>query len=413
LPESLRAALIRWWNAVSVHDECILEPVSETADIGYSATEAEAFSDLGRLGFGDAWAERFIPFAEAGLEPGRVVRVDRGMPLVATGNGLERVEPATHLVKSATQAENRAVVGDWVAIARPEGHDMPVIQAVLPRTSAFVRRAPGAETGEQVVLANVDVVLVAHSLSTPLNIRRLERELVLAYGSGAMPVVVLTKADLVSDSDEAARRIAEIAPLVDVLVESAITGLGIEDVRAHMPEGMTSALLGASGVGKSTLVNRLVGAEILPTGEVRERDGKGRHITVAREMVIVPGGGVVIDTPGMRGLALHNAREGFAEAFADVEALAEACRFADCVHDNEPGCAVRAAVEAGQLSAKRLASYRDLRDELAELAQLQEEKARRDGERGPKSSAPAHERYTQPGRRGKGGAGGAGSRSKR
>ena len=359
--------------------------MSETADIGYSATEAEAFSDLGRLGFGDAWAERFIPFAEAGGEPGRVVRVDRGLPLVATEYGLERVEPATRLVKGASEAANRAVVGDWVSIVRPEGHEMPVIEAVLPRTSAFVRRDPGAETGEQVVLANVDVVLVAHSLSTPLNIRRLERELVLAYGSGALPVVVLTKADLVSDSDEAARRIAEVAPLVDVLVESAVTGLGIEDVRAHMPEGKTSALLGASGVGKSTLVNRLVGAEILPTGEVRERDGKGRHVTVAREMVIVPGGGVVIDTPGMRGLALHNAREGFAEAFADVEALAEKCRFADCAHESEPGCAVRGAVEGGELSPKRLASYRDLRGELAELAQLQDEKAWRDGERPPKA----------------------------
>jgi len=405
---SLRVALFRWWNAESTYDECILDPVSETADIGYTATEAEAFSDLGRLGFGDAWAERFIPFAEADLEPGRVVRVDRGLPLAATERGLERVEPATHLVKSANEAENRAVVGDWIAIARPEAHDMPVIEAVLSRTSAFVRRDPGAETGQQVVLANVDIVLVAHSLSTPLNIRRLERELVLAYGSGALPVVVLTKADLVADSDEAARRIAEVAPLVDVLVESAVTGLGIEDVRAHMPEGKTSALLGASGVGKSTLVNRLVGAEILPTGEVRERDGKGRHITVAREMVIVPGGGVVIDTPGMRGLALHNAREGFAEAFADVESLAEECRFADCVHDNEPGCAVRAAVESGQLSAKRLASYRGLRDELAELAQLQDEKAWREGERGPKANAPAHQRFTQPKESRKRGSGGHG-----
>jgi ribosome biogenesis GTPase / thiamine phosphate phosphatase len=393
LPPVLRTPDRR--NAVALDDECILESVPETPDIGYSATEAEAFSDLGRLGFGDAWAERFIPFAEAGLEPGRVVRVDRGMPLVATAGGLERVQPATHLVKSATAAENRAVVGDWVAIARPEGHEMPVIEAVLPRTSAFVRRDPGAETGEQVVLANVDVVFVAHSLSTPLNIRRLERELVLAYGSGALPVVVLTKADLVADSDEAARRIAEVAPLVDVLVESAVTGLGIEDVRAHMPDGTTSALLGASGVGKSTLVNRLVGAEILPTGQVRERDGKGRHVTVAREMVVVPAGGVVIDTPGMRGLALHNAREGFAEAFADVEALAEECRFADCAHENEPGCAVRAAVDGGELSAKRLASYRDLRDELAELAHLQEEKAWRERERAGKSDAPAHQRFTQ------------------
>ena len=380
--------------------------MSETADIGYTATEAEAFSDLGRLGFDDAWAERFIPFADAGLEPARVVRVDRGLPLAATDRGLERVEPATRLLKTADEAANRAVVGDWVALARPEGHEMPVIEAVLPRTSAFVRRDPGAETGEQVVLANVDIVLVAHSLSTPLNIRRLERELVLAYGSGALPVVVLTKADLVGDSNEAARRISEVAPLVDVIVESAITGVGVEDVRAHMPEGKTSALLGASGVGKSTLVNRLVGTELLATGEVRERDGKGRHITVAREMVIVPGGGVVIDTPGMRGLALHNAQEGFAEAFADVESLAEECRFADCAHENEPGCAVIAAVDRGDLSPKRLASYRDLRTELADLTRLQHEKAWRERERS--SNSAAHQRYTQPGEPGKRGSAGHG-----
>lgn len=354
--------------------------MSETPDIGYTSTEAEAFSDLGRLGFGDGWAERFAPFAEQGLEPARVVRVDRGLPLVATERGLERVEPATHLVKSAANPENRAVVGDWVGLARPAGHEMALIEAVLPRTSAFVRRAPGAETGEQVVLANVDVVFVAHSLSTPINIRRLERELVLAYGSGALPIVVLTKADLVTTAEDAVGRIVEVAPDVDVIVESAITGQGIEDVRARVPGGRTAALLGASGVGKSTLANRLVGTELLTTGEVRERDGKGRHITVAREMVVVPGGGVVIDTPGMRGLALHNAREGFAEAFADIETLSAECRFADCAHVNEPGCAVLDAVECGDLSAKRLASYRDLRGELADVAQLQDEKSWRQGE---------------------------------
>lgn len=380
--------------------------MSETPDTGYTVTEADAFSDLGRLGFGDAWAERFIPFAEAGLEPGRVVRVDRGLPLVATEQGLERAEPATHLVKTAVEAENRAVVGDWIALARPESHEMPVIEAVLPRTSAFVRRDPGAETGEQVVLANVDVVLVAHSLSTQLNIRRLERELVLAYGSGALPVVVLTKADLVETADDAVRRIAEVAPDVDVVVESAVTGQGIEDVRVHVPDGQTAALLGASGVGKSTLANRLVGSEILATGEVRERDGKGRHVTVAREMVVVPAGGVLIDTPGMRGLALHNAREGFTEAFADIEELAEECRFADCAHDNEPGCAVCAAVQRGDLSRKRLQSYRDLRSELADLAHLQEEKSWRERERSSKAGVPAHQRYTQSGGKGKSGKGG-------
>jgi len=337
---------------------------------------------LERLGFTDRERALFAPLAESGLEPARVARVDRGLPLVATAAGLERAEPATHLVKTAGESASRAVVGDWVALARPEGHDMPIIEAILPRHGAFARKDPGEETGEQVLIANVDVVFVVQALSGGgINVGRLERELVLAWESGAIPVVILTKADKCEDLETERAHAEEIAFGVDVIVESAVTGLGIDEVRARVPAGVTAALLGGSGVGKSTLVNRLVGHELQATKTVRETDDKGRHTTVARELVPLPDGGVLIDTPGMRALALWDAGEGMAAAFPDIEALAERCRFRDCNHVNEPGCAVIAAVATGELSERRLASYLRLSDELVDLARRQDEKSRRDKKR--------------------------------
>lgn len=333
-------------------------------------------SDLAQLGFNRRVEALFASLAAEGFEPARIVRVDRGMPLAATAHGVVRVEPATHLIKTADTAISRVVVGDWVALATPESHDMPIIEAILPRSGTFSRKEPGAETGQQVMIANIDVVLVVQSLSgRGVNDRRLERELVVAWESGATPVVVLTKSDLVHDAGAVADSVREIAMGVDVLVESAMTGEGIEDVRACVPVGVTAALLGASGVGKSTLVNRLIGEDVLDTRETRTTDDKGRHTTVAREMFLVPDGGVIIDTPGMRGLALWDAEEGMAAAFPEIDSLAEVCRFGDCRHVSEPGCAVLAAVEAGTLPARRLESWRRLRDELDNLAVRQDEQA--------------------------------------
>ena len=327
------------------------------------------------LGWTDREQALFAPLAEAGLIPGRVTRVDRGMPMVATENGHLRVEPATHLLK-AHSAGTRAVVGDWVALAMPEGHDLAIIEAILPRSSAFSRKDPGEQTDQQVLIANADVVFVVQALSGKgINVRRLERELVLAWESGARPIVVLTKADIAEDIDYQRKLAEDAAPGVDVIVESAVTGLGLDDVVAVLRRGVTAALLGGSGVGKSTLVNRIVGGEVMATSEVRKRDNKGRHTTVAREIVLVPGGGVIIDTPGMRGLALWDAEDGIASAFPDIDALAQRCRFTDCKHDTEPGCAVVAAVEAGLLPQRRLDSYRTLSAELAVLARKQDQKA--------------------------------------
>jgi ribosome biogenesis GTPase len=289
---------------------------------------------------------------------------------------------------------SRVVVGDWVALARPEGHDLPIVEAILPRHGAFSRKYPGEETGEQVLIANVDVVFVVQSLSgTGVNLARLERELVLAWESGAKPVVVLTKNDLVDDTGAQQAAAEEVAFGVDVVVESAVTGIGVDEVRARVPAGVTAAFLGGSGVGKSTLVNRLVGEELFETAEVRAGDDKGRHTTVARELVLLPGGGVLIDTPGMRAIALWDAGEGIAAAFPDIEALAEHCRFRDCVHEAEPGCAVVAAANAGTLPQRRLDSYRKLTAEIAVLVQRQDERAWRERDQAGKTIAKAVKRY--------------------
>ena len=353
------------------------------------------------------WTEReealFAPLAETGLVPGRVSRVDRSLPLIITEAGARRAEPATHLLKTHGTAA-RAVVGDWVALAIPDGHDQAIIEAILPRTSAFARKDPGEQTDEQVLIANADVVFVVQSLSGKgINVRRLERELVLAWESGATPVVVLSKADIAEDIDYQRNLAEEAAPGVDVIVESAITGIGLEEVHAHIGPGVTAALLGGSGVGKSTLVNKLVGGDPQATKAVRKSDDKGRHTTVAREIVIVPGGGVIIDTPGMRAVALWDAEDGIASAFPDIDALAESCKFADCRHESEPGCAVIAAVEAGELPQRRLDSYRTLRSELVELARRKDQKAWAEKERTNKAIGKAAKAFykTEPKRKGR------------
>jgi ribosome biogenesis GTPase len=325
------------------------------------------------------WTEReqtlFAPLAENGFYPGRVSRVDREFPLVATAAGAVRAEPAVHLVKTRGTG-SRAVVGDWVALSHPEGHDLAIIEAILPRATAFARKDPSEGTVEQVLIANVDVVFVVQSLSgRGLNVRRLERELVLAWESGAAPVVILTKADIAEDVEYQRGLATGAAPNVEVIVESAVTGRGLDEIRGRIGPGVTAALLGGSGVGKSTLVNRLLGEEAQETAAVRKSDDKGRHTTVAREMILMPSGGVLIDTPGMRGIALWDASDGIASAFPDIDALSERCHFRDCTHTSEPGCAVIAAVESGAVPRRRLDSYLLLQAELVSLAHRQDQKA--------------------------------------
>jgi len=268
-----------------------------------------------------------------------------------------------------TTGEDLPAVGDWVDVS--EGDGILHIRTVHPRRGAFRRKVAGDTTQVQIVAANVDLAIIATALPGDVNLRRIERYLTLAWESGATPLVVLTKCDLVENPNAEVASVRTVAPGVDVLAISTMTGAGLSEIRALFQPGITAVLLGSSGVGKSTLVNALLGAERQRTADVRD-DGAGRHTTTHRELLELPGGALLIDTPGMRELQLWSASDGFESAFDDIASLAAECRFRDCAHDTEPGCAVRAAVERGSLDESRLASWHDLRRELAYLERKQD-----------------------------------------
>ena len=264
-------------------------------------------------------------------------------------------------------------VGDFVVVDA----DIERVQLVLPRRSAFVRRASfeGNRAEAHTIAANIDVVMLVHSLASPPNQRRLERELVLGFDSGANPVVVLTKSDVVDDPAATVRSLEDVAPGVPVLVASGISGEGVDDLRGYADGNATIALLGASGVGKSTLINALIGRSRQRTADVREGDQRGRHTTTASELVRVPGAGWLIDTPGVRAVSLWSSGRGIEWAFSDVFDLMDHCRFRDCKHEDEPGCAVRAAIQSGTLDPRRLESLKRL---VAEEAALEHEQREQD-----------------------------------
>jgi ribosome biogenesis GTPase len=322
---------------------------------------------LVELGWTAHWQELFEPYARHGLMRGRVVRGDRGSALVATPSGVTRAAPTARLLKGPRGAVDLPVVGDWVAVMDADAIDVPLIEAVLPRSSAITRGGPGEGSDVQVLAANVDTVFVVHPIAEPPNLRRIERELTLAWNSGAVPVIVLTKADLSADPDTASAAVGAIALGVDVLTVNALVGDSVAPLLGHVAGHRTAVLLGPSGAGKSTIVNALLGEERQETRGVRVSDQRGRHTTVTRELVALPGGGVLIDTPGLRALGVTGSEEGIAATFAEIGELAGACRFRDCAHRSEPGCAVLAAVDAGVLPAERLASYHKLLRE-AEVA---------------------------------------------
>ena len=330
------------------------------------------------LGWDDGWKRAFDSFRDGSLTPGRVAIPHRGAFDVLTADGEVRARASARLRREAQSTADFPSVGDWVALDL-EAEPSPTIEAVLPRRTKFSRRTAGeGETAprEQVVAANVDVVFVVASLADEVRVRTLERYLTLAWESGARPVILLTKADLVDDAETVADEIAGIGSEVPVLTVSSRSGLGLEPVHAQLGAGVTGALLGPSGAGKSTLVNALVGGELLETGALSARGG-GRHTTTRRQLVPLPGGGLLIDNPGMRELHLWLADVGLEEAFPDIGELEAQCRFADCRHDTEPGCAIRAALEDGRLDPERWRSYRALRDELAELEQRLDRRSRR------------------------------------
>ncbi len=328
-------------------------------------------------GWSEALRVEFIPHAAAGLAPGRVITQQRGAYGLATAAGESRGEISGRLARDA-EAGGYPAVGDWVAAEPAAGGGPAIIQHVLPRRTAFTRKAPGG--GLQVVAANVDTAFLVASLNADLNLRRLERYLAAAWASGATPVVLLTKADLCADVAAAVAGIEAIAPGAPVHALSSLTGDGLRALDAYLAPGRTAVMVGSSGAGKSTLANALLGAERMATAAIREDDARGRHTTSHRELILLPGGGLLLDTPGMRELALWDADEGVSAAFEDIEALALTCRFGDCSHSNEPGCAVRAALESGGLDSARWRGFQKLGRELAHL-QAREDPALRAAER--------------------------------
>jgi ribosome biogenesis GTPase len=325
---------------------------------------------LSDFGWNEHFQEHFAPHAEAGLIPGRVSAEHRGAYVVCTEDGDRSAELAGRLRHDALVRDELPAVGDWVAL-QPLPEARAVVQAVLPRLTKFSRTAASDQqrlSGEQVLAANVDTVFLVSSLNRDLNVRRLERYLVTAWESGAAPAVVLNKADL-CDPAERMELVAEVEAVafgVPVHVVSAFTGEGMDELGGYLSPGRTVVLLGSSGVGKSTLVNRLAGREVLATQEIRS-DGRGRHTTSHRQLVLLPSGGLVLDTPGLRELQLYEGSEGMDDVFDDVASLAAECRFSDCAHDSEPGCAVRQAIADGRLPVERLESYRQLQRELERM----------------------------------------------
>jgi len=315
--------------------------------------------DLHALGWNAALAEHLAEHDEPGLVPGRVTAAHRGAYDVQTEHGLVRTRlPGRLLHENADVA-----VGDWVGLA--DG----LIRTVLPRHSALVRNAAGRATQAQTLAANIDVAFIVSSLGPDLEPRRIERYLVTIWESGATPEVVLTKSDRIEDPSPMVAEVEAVAPGVPVHVVSALNGQGLDELRTRIQPGTTAVLVGSSGVGKSTLVNRFVGHDQMAVKEVRADDDEGRHTTSHRELILLPGGGVVIDTPGIRELQLWDSSEGgMGETFSDVEELAGECRFNDCTHTSEPGCAVLAAVESGELAADRLQSWFKLQGELRAIA---------------------------------------------
>ncbi len=323
---------------------------------------------LTELGWTDFFAEAFAPHAKSGFEPARVTVVNRGACVVYLPDGEVPAEVSGRLRHESAGPEDFPAVGDWVAVRRTTSDSRVMVHHVLPRRTKFSRTGAGRSGEEQILAANIDTVFLLSSLNHGFNPRRIERFLTLAWDSGAQPVIVLTKSDLCPDYALLLREAETAAAGAPVLAISCITGKGLKALRPHLRAGQTAVLLGASGVGKSTLINQLTGEDWQAVLPVRESDAKGRHTTTRRELFILPSGGLLIDTPGLRELQLWDGAEGLEETFADIETIAVGCRFTNCRHASEPDCAVRTAVASGQLNPARLASFQKLQREVTQFS---------------------------------------------
>jgi ribosome biogenesis GTPase len=323
---------------------------------------------LEQLGWDAGWENHFAAHRETGLCPGRVALEDKHAFVAVTIEGEIAARVAGRILHERPSPDLLPKVGDWVALSHKPRDARSVIQAILPRRTSLTRKVPGRENAPQVLAANIDVAFVVQALDAELNLRRLERFLVMVHEGGAQAVVVLNKADLAMDLAGAVAQARPAIGATPMVVASAHAGAGMDELRKYLPPGRTGVFVGTSGVGKSSLINRLHGEPIQATLEVREHDRKGRHSTSWRELILLRGGGLVIDTPGLREFHLWLAEGGLDEAFPEVAALATHCRFRACSHTTERNCAVQAAVLEGTLSSERLASFQKLRHELDYLA---------------------------------------------
>lgn len=334
--------------------------------------------DLAQFGWNAFFEDVFRPYLAQGLTPARVLAEQKNRYELWSEHGEVLAEIRGKMMYESNGRQDYPAVGDWVAVSLRKEENAATIQAVLPRKTKVSRKVAGEVTEEQILIANVDTLFLVNALDQKVNVRRIERYLSLVWSSGASPVILLTKADLDNEGEiqEILDEIDQIALGVPVHVISSLTGQGIEALNTYLKVGKTIALLGSSGAGKSTLINCLLGEELQTVREVRAGDSKGKHTTTSRELFLLPSGGLLVDTPGMRELQLWDAQDGVGGTFEDVEAFSEKCRFRDCLHLKEPGCAVREALESGELAEERFFSYIKIQRELAYLERKQDVQAR-------------------------------------
>jgi ribosome biogenesis GTPase len=330
--------------------------------------------DLALLGWNDFFAAELAALARPDLEPGRVAGEDRHRYDVYTQSGVVQAEVTGRLLYLVDTPADLPKVGDWVALVTLDDGERAFIQSVLGRRSKLSRKVPGRKSDEQILAANLDVLFIVQGLDDDYSPRRLERYLAMAFEDEVRPIIVLNKTDVCLDVEARVAEIERIAAGVPVLAVSAERE-GVDALRRYLQPGMTFALVGSSGVGKSTIINKLAGEELQDTYEVNPKGSEGRHITTRRELILLPDGTVLIDTPGMRELQLLLAEQGLSDSFSDIELLATHCRFADCTHESEPNCAVRAAIAAGELDRGRLRNYQKLQREQAAIEARQDKSA--------------------------------------
>jgi ribosome biogenesis GTPase / thiamine phosphate phosphatase len=320
--------------------------------------------DLASLGWDAEFSSAYARYDVPGHRPARVTRVDRGIATVLSASGTDRASlGGTHLLRASRDPIALPCAGDW-AVVRTWPDRRVTLEAILPRRTQLIRANANASSRGQVLAANIDVAAVIEPIDPSPDLGRIERLLSLAWDSGARPIVLLTKCDLARDPDAIAAQIARSAPALEVIPVSARTGANLDRIRPFVAPGQTLGLIGPSGSGKSSLVNALAGTTVMAIQQIRRSDGRGRHTTTFRALVPVPDGGSVLDTPGIRSVGVFDGEEGLDQAFSDIDALASGCRFTDCAHAGEPGCAVWASVEAGDLPVRRLDSWRKLQREL-------------------------------------------------